>query len=60
VFCEVRSADSLAAAIGTFLALPHETRATMGVRGREKMEREFDEALILQAYRNAIVGVTSA
>ena len=59
-FCEVRSADSLAAAIGAFLALPHEARAAMGVRGREKMEREFDEALILQAYRQAIGTVARA
>ena len=31
-FCEVRSADSLAAAVGTFLALPHEARAVKRVR----------------------------
>jgi glycosyltransferase involved in cell wall biosynthesis len=59
-FCEVRSADSLAAAVAAFLALPHEARAAMGVRGRAKMEREFDEALILQAYRQAIGTVARA
>ena len=59
-FCEVRSADSLAAAVGAFLALPHEARAAMGARGRAKMEAEFDEALILQAYRQAIVSVSRA
>lgn len=60
LLCQARSADSLAAAIGAFLALPHEARAAMGLRGREKMEREFDEALILQAYRRAIGAVARA
>jgi glycosyltransferase involved in cell wall biosynthesis len=59
-FCEARSADSLAAAVGAFLALPHEAREEMGVRGRKKMEREFDEALVLRAYRQAIGAVARA
>ena len=58
--CDVRNSDSLAAAFGAFAALPHESRAAMGLRGRAKMEREFDEALILQAYRQAIGTVARA
>ena len=59
-FCEVRSADSLAAAVAAFLALPHAARSEMGRQGRAKMERDFDEALILQAYRQAIGTVARA
>jgi glycosyltransferase involved in cell wall biosynthesis len=57
-FCEVRSADSLAAAIQRFLDLPHEAREAMGRAGRAKMEREFDEAIVVRAYRDALATVT--
>lgn len=57
-FCEARSAESLAEAVGTFLKLPYGDRKEMGLQGRAKMEREFDEALVLTAYRSAIRFVT--
>jgi glycosyltransferase involved in cell wall biosynthesis len=56
----VRSADSLAAAVNRFLELPHAARSEMGRQGRAKMERDFDEALVLRAYRSAIRAVTAA
>lgn len=58
--CEVRSAESLAAAIVLFLDLPPEKRVEMGFAGRTKMEREFDEAIVVRAYREAITILTRA
>ena len=52
--CDVRSADSLAAAMERFLALPSDTRRSMGQAGRAKMEREYDQALVAAAYREAL------
>ena len=52
--CDVRSADSLAAEITRFLSLTHEARAAMGRAGRAKMEREFDQEIVVRAYRDAI------
>ncbi len=57
--CEARSADSLEAAILRFLALPPAARAAMGEAGRAKMEREFDEALVIAAYREAVARATA-
>ena len=58
--CDVRSADSLAAAIQRFLDLPHENRVTMARAGRAKMEREFDDAIVVGAYRKAIETLTKS
>jgi glycosyltransferase involved in cell wall biosynthesis len=52
--CEVRSADSLAATIERFLALPPGAQQAMGAAGRAKMEREYDQALVVDAYRSAL------
>lgn len=56
--CEVRNSDSLAMAMGRFLALSPSARAAMGQAGRAKMEREFDQALVVAAYREALVVLT--
>ena len=56
--CEVRSAESLAAALLQFVALDPSTQGDMGRAGRDKMEREFDQVLVVTAYRNAIRAVT--
>lgn len=52
--CEVRSAKSLAATMERFLALAPEAQKAMGAAGRAKMEREFDQALVVDAYRAAL------
>ena len=52
--CQVRSSDSLAAAIFRFLDLSHSAKVEMGQASRAKMEREFDEAFVIAAYRQAI------
>jgi len=55
--CEVRSAESLTAAIERFLGLPPEAQQAMGQAGRTKMEREYDQAIVVDAYREAIARV---
>ena len=52
--CEVRSGESLAAACLAFLSLSLEEKTAMGRAGRVKMETEFDQAHVVQAYRDAI------
>ncbi len=56
--CEARSAESLAAAMRRFIDLNHDERAAMGRAGRMLMERQFDEAFIVAAYRNVISALT--
>ncbi|MGC9419095.1 MAG: glycosyltransferase family 4 protein [Rhodovulum sp.] len=52
--CEVQSAESLAAACRRMAAADHRCRAEMGQAGRAKMEREFDQKLVVAAYREAL------
>ena len=52
--CEARSTASLADALLAFAELSGAERAAMGRAGRQKMEREFDEALVVRAYREAL------
>ena len=47
-------ADELIGAMQKFLALSVETRAAMGRRGREKMEREFDRKLVTEEYMDEV------
>ena len=56
--CEVRNSDSLAIAMGRFLALSPDGRTAMGPAGRAKMEQEFDQALVVAAYREALTALT--
>lgn len=49
--CEVRDAKSLADACVRFLELDRQEQAAMGQAGRKKMEREFDQAIVADAYR---------
>jgi bifunctional DNA-binding transcriptional regulator/antitoxin component of YhaV-PrlF toxin-antitoxin module len=41
------------------LALPAETRSRMGLAGREKVVREFDEAIVIERYIEAIAAATA-
>lgn len=52
--CEVRSVESLAAAMEKFLALSQAERAEMGMAGRRKVEREFDRKIVVDAYMEEI------
>lgn len=55
--CKVRNADSLAAAIERFLALSPEARRAMGQAGRARMESQYDQAIVVAAYREAIASL---
>lgn len=52
--CTVRDADSLAAAMARMEALPPDRLTAMGQVARIKTDREFDQAIVVEAYREAI------
>ena len=51
---EARDADSLAAAMERFMALPYGQKVLMGQEGRRKVEREFDREIVVKAYMETI------
>ena len=53
-FCEARNPAALAQAMNRLIELPEERRAIMGQAGRAKVEREFDEARVIEAYLEAL------
>ncbi|MCR4788113.1 MAG: glycosyltransferase family 4 protein [Lachnospiraceae bacterium] len=55
--CRPRSAESLIEAIDRFLALTHDERVEMGLKGRKKVEKEFDRQLITEEYAKAVDGL---
>lgn len=57
--CDVRNAESLAAAMERFLDLSPEAQQSLGAAGRIKMEREFNQALVVDAYRAALDVIAS-
>ena len=57
--CDLRSAESLALAMERFLALSPEAQQAMGAAGRAKMKREFDQTLVVDAYRAALDFIAS-
>lgn len=52
--CAVRDSDSLARACLRFIDLPVAARAAMGQAGRDRVVAQFDEALVIAAYRQAL------
>lgn len=56
--CEVRSGESLALACQRFFDLAQHQRAAMGLAGRKKMERQFDQELVVSAYRKAMTEIS--
>lgn len=52
--CEAKSAKSLIGAVERFIALPYAQKALMGREGRNKVEREFDRKIVVDAYLNEI------
>lgn len=57
--CQSHSADDLAQQMLQFVAASQEMRAAMGRYSREKAEREFNEALVIDAYYAEIAQLTS-
>jgi glycosyltransferase involved in cell wall biosynthesis len=52
--CQPRDAGDLAEKMERMLSLTHEQRSEMGLRGRAKMEAEFDEQIVIRKYLAAI------
>lgn len=52
--CKPQDAADLADKISRIAVLSHAERTFMGLRGREKMEREFDERIVIGKYLGAI------
>ena len=57
--CKVRDGDDLAESIKTFVALPRAEMARMGREGRAKISKSFDQAIVVNAYRNALASEPS-
>ena len=55
--CEERSGESLAGACLRFLETPREKQMALGRAGCAKMQREFDQAIVVRAYRQAIADI---
>lgn len=52
--CELRSTESLTAKLELMIQMPHEQRLEMGRQSRLKIEREFDEQIVINKYLDAI------
>ncbi len=52
--CKTRDVDDLAAKMMMMIRLSPESRAGMGQMGRKKMEREFDEKIVIDRYLTVI------
>jgi len=57
--CKPRDAADLAEKMGGLLMLPQTTRSDMGQNGRRKMEREFDEQIVIQKYIRAVTNLAA-
>ena len=55
--CTVRDGADLAHACARFIALSPEARETMGRRARDRVERNFDQAIVIAAYRAALAAI---
>ena len=52
--CKVRDVDDLAHAMMRMIRLPPDQRTSMGAAGRERIERQFDEQLVIARYLAAL------
>ncbi|WP_321947977.1 glycosyltransferase family 4 protein [Paraburkholderia sp. J10-1] len=60
LLCEARDANSLEQALSRMLDLGDAARAAMAARGRKKIEKEFDERVVVQRYRELIREITGS
>ncbi len=60
LLCEVKNALDLASKMKEMLMISADERRLMGEKGRLKMEREFDEKIVIQKYLHAISLVLNA
>ncbi|MGV3000631.1 glycosyltransferase family 4 protein [Vibrio sp. E150_018] len=52
--CDLRSTESLTEKLDLMIQMSHEQRLEMGRQSRLKIEREFDEKIVIQKYLDAI------
>ncbi|MBY8089239.1 glycosyltransferase family 4 protein [Vibrio fluvialis] len=52
--CELRSTESLIDKLELMIQMTHEQRLEMGRQSRLKIEREFDEQIVINKYLNAV------
>jgi glycosyltransferase involved in cell wall biosynthesis len=57
LLCRPRDASDLADKMERMIGLSYAEREAMGLRGREKVEREFDEKIVIEKYLSAIEAV---
>jgi glycosyltransferase involved in cell wall biosynthesis len=55
--CKVMDAGDLASKMEKMYELPEETRLSMGKKGRQKVIKEFDKQIVIDAYLNAIQSI---
>ena len=55
--CEIRNTDDLVNKLEKIIAMPYQQRLDMGNKSREKMERDFDEKIVIKKYLGAISSV---
>ncbi len=54
LLCRPKDSTDLAEKMALMVAMPYSELVTMGLRGREKVERDFDEKLVIDKYLTAI------
>jgi glycosyltransferase involved in cell wall biosynthesis len=54
MLCEVKNPIDLASKMKEMLMLTEDQRKLMGQKGRLKMEKEYDEKIVIQKYLQAI------
>jgi glycosyltransferase involved in cell wall biosynthesis len=57
--CHPKDVNSLAQMMNKIVNLPPEERTKMGLLGRAKIERQFDEKIVIRKYLEAIKAITS-
>jgi glycosyltransferase involved in cell wall biosynthesis len=60
LLCNLKDADDLAEKMHTMASFDDTTLKTMGVRGRQKMEDEFNETIVINKYLGALTAIKSA
>jgi len=55
--CRPKDAVDLADKMEQMIALSSDARAEMGRRGREKVERQFDEEIVIRKYLETIAEI---
>ncbi|MBA6384452.1 glycosyltransferase family 4 protein [Colwellia sp. BRX10-6] len=52
--CEPRSSESLTEKLSLIIDMSHEQRLEMGLKSREKIQKEFDEKIVINKYLAAV------